>query len=94
MAEVSLIIKSEKAKQSFFDLLKYAVKIPVCKNCGKLFSLGFPNNETGICDRLICEENYLLCECEYFKIVQNLYLTNEDGIVDVFKYYEIVNPKL
>lgn len=86
--EISLKIEDEQAKQKFFNLLKTLVRIPVCKNCGKLFGLGFPNSEEGICDRLICEENHLLCECEYFKIVENLFRAKKDGLIDIFKYYQ------
>ena len=84
---ITLEIKDEKIKEAFFSFLKEEVKIPICKNCGKLFSLGFPSNETGICDRLICEENFLVCECEYSKIVEKLYSIEKDGVIDLTPYY-------
>ena len=66
MKKINLIIEDSATKKAFLEVLKNKAHIPVCKKCGKLYSLGFPNNETGIADRLICEENYLLCECEIF----------------------------
>jgi len=86
--EISLVIKDEKIKQEYFNILVDKVKIPICKNCGKLFGLGFPSNDTGISDRLICEENYLVCECEYATIVKKLYSAEKDGVIDVSVYYQ------
>jgi len=88
---INLIIHDPVVKQRFFDLLKKEGKIPVCKNCGKLFELGFPDSEDGVADNLICHENDLVCDCEYFKMVKNLYNATEDGIMDTTKYYEVCN---
>jgi len=85
---VSLELPSDKHKGEFFRHLRDAGKVPVCKNCGKLFQFGFPDSEDGVSDYLICQENLLLCECEYNKIVKNLYNQKEDGLVDIFNYYE------
>lgn len=86
---ISLKIESEYIKKKYLHTLKHTGKIPVCLNCKKLFSLGFPNSEEGISDYLICQENYLLCECEYSKMVRNLYVQKEDGLVDMTQYYKV-----
>ena len=84
---ISLEIKDANVKQAYFEILRDSAKIPVCLNCGKLFGLGFPNNETGISDRLICEENYLLCECEHMEMVRNLYSSAKECLVDISRFY-------
>lgn len=88
MIEVTLKLDDELQKQTFFELLRDGAKIPYCKACGFLFQFGFPNTDEGICDYLICLENELLCECEYSRIVRNLFSQKEDGLVDILPYYE------
>jgi len=90
MKEISLVIEKEEDKKYYFDTLIKA-KIPVCKSCGKLFQYGFPNSEEGLCDYLISQENFLLCECEYHNIVRNLFSQKEDGLVDITPYYLVKN---
>ena len=87
--KIKLVFENEETKQVYFNALRDKVLIPVCKNCGKLFSLGFPNNDDGMCDYLICQENYLLCECEYFKMVRNLYSQDGEMLVDITPYYTV-----
>lgn len=86
---ISLVFDNDETKNIYFEALKTKGKIPFCKNCGKLFSLGFPNNEIGVSDYLICQENYLLCECEYSKMVQNLYSQKGESLVDITPYYKV-----
>ena len=89
--KINLKFEKEDQKQAFFELLKNHVKIPICRNCGLLFSLGFPNSETGLADHLICEENGLICFCEYSKMVRNLYnKAKEDGVIDISLFYRKV----
>jgi len=88
LKEVNLIISEECHKKAFFDFLKDTAKIPICKKCGRLFGLGFPRSEDGIADRLICEENYLLCECENLIKVRELFSIEKDGELDISEFYE------
>lgn len=88
MKEISLKIENEEHKQAYFKLLRDEGKVPFCKACGFLFQFGFPNTAEGISDYLICQENLLLCECEYNRIVRNLFSQKEDGLVEIFPYYE------
>ena len=91
MNTLDLEIKDPEKKQRYFDILAKDVRIPVCKNCGKLFSLGFPNNEDGLADYLISSENNLICCCEYFIIISKLHNdTKSDGLIDVNKYYKVI----
>jgi hypothetical protein len=89
--KVSLVIDNEETKDIYFNSLKSKAKIPYCKNCDKLFPLGFPNNEDGISDYLICQENYLLCECDYFRKVQELYSQGGDTEIDISGYYGVMD---
>jgi hypothetical protein len=86
--KVSLYIQDSGIREIFFNSLK-SVGIPVCKNCGKLFSLGFPNNDDGLSDYFIAVENSLVCECEYSKLVENIYNQKDDGLVDISFYYKV-----
>jgi hypothetical protein len=85
--KISLYIKDSSIKEAFFESLKSA-NVPICKNCDKLFGLGFPNTEEGLCDYLIAVENLLICECEYSKLVENLFKEKNDGLVDISNYYK------
>lgn len=85
--QIQLIIEDSSVKEKYFDLLRYTAQIPICRNCGKLFDLGFPDTEEGVSDNLICHENDLICSCEYYKMVKNLYNSKEDGVMDTTKYY-------
>jgi hypothetical protein len=87
--KISLYIADNHIRNVFFNSLKLA-GVPVCKNCNKLFSLGFPNNEDGISDYFIAVENSLVCECEYSKLVENLYNQKDDGLVDITAYYKVL----
>lgn len=91
MKEISLFIEKEEDKFFYFDTLSIKAKIPICKSCGKFFQFGFPNDENGICDFLICQENYLICECEYHNIVRKLMNQKEDGVLDISPYYSVKN---
>ena len=91
---INLVIKDKVVKERYFNLLVDQGKVPVCKNCGKLFDLGFPDSEDGVSDNLICHENDLICTCEYLKMVKNLYNSKEDGIIDITPYYEVRNGLL
>ena len=82
---IQLKIHDSEVKERYFQLLKRIV--PVCKNCGKLFDLGFPDSIKGVSDNLICHENDLICNCEYSKMVKNLYNSKEDGIINITPYY-------
>ena len=86
---IQLIIHDSAVKERYLNLLIDQGKIPVCKNCGKLFDLGFPDTEDGVADNLICHENELVCVCEHLKIVKNLFNSKEDGIIDTAPYYEV-----
>jgi hypothetical protein len=86
---IKLIFNKEDTKNIYFDALKKQAKIPFCRNCGNLFQLSFPNTEEGVCDYLICQENLLLCECEYFNIVRNLYNQKGESLVDITPYYKV-----
>lgn len=88
---INLVISDEVVKENYFYFLKHIISVPVCKNCGKLFDLGFPDTDEGISDNLICHENDLVCSCEYFKMIKNLYNSKEDGIIDITPYYEVSN---
>ena len=90
MKEVRLVIENLEVRKTYFEALKDKARIPYCKACGKLFQFGFPDNEQGICDYLICQENELLCECEYNRIVRNLFSQKEDGLIEIHPYYEIL----
>ena len=85
---ISLVINNDEAKQLFYEVLRDKARIPVCKNCDQLFSLGFPNTDDGISDYLICQENHLLCECEYSNMVRNLYNQKGEVLVDITPYYK------
>lgn len=87
MEKINLKLE-EAEKLLYFELMRDQVKIPTCKNCGNLFSFGFPNSEIGLADHLICEENHLICECEYSKIVRNLFSDLKDGVIDISMYYD------
>ena len=87
---IQLVIHDPVVKERYFNLLRDVGKLPVCKNCGKLFDLGFPNTEEGTSDNLICHENDLVCTCEYMNIVKNLYNSKEDGVIDITIYYEVI----
>jgi hypothetical protein len=87
--KINLVFPDEISKETFFTALKKEARIPICLNCKKLFGLGFPNTEEGVCDHLICEENHLICECEYAKMVRNLYASKEDGLIDITPYYRV-----
>jgi len=91
---IQLVIRDPKVKERFFNLLRDVGKVPVCKNCEKLFDLGFPDSEDGVSDNLICHENDLICTCEYYKMAKNLYNAKEDGIIDITPYYEVRNGQL
>jgi hypothetical protein len=91
---VDLVIHDPIVKERYLNLLRDVGKVPVCKNCKKLFDLGFPDNEDGASDNLICHENDLICNCEYYKMVKNLYNVKEDGIIDITPYYEVYNGLL
>jgi len=91
---IQLVIHNPKVKERYFNLLIDKGRIPICKNCGKLFDLGFPDSEDGVADNLICHENDLICDCEYLNIVKNLYNSKEDGIVDTTPYYSVRNVLL
>jgi len=84
---IKLILDDLKIKERYLNLLRDEGGVPICKNCGKLFDLGFPDSENGISDNLICHENDLICTCEYYKIVKNLYNSKEDGVIDISSYY-------
>jgi len=86
---INLVIHDPIVKERYFSLLRDVGEIPICRNCEKLFELGFPDSEMGVSDNLICHENDLICTCEYLKIVKNLYNSKEDGIVDITPYYEV-----
>ena len=88
MKKIDLKIKDPKVKKAFFKLLKEKAKIPVCKKCGKLFPLGFPNSEAGIADKLICEESQMLCECENFEKIEEMFRAEKDGMLYISKYYK------
>jgi len=91
---IQLVIQDTIVKERYFALLRDVGKIPVCRNCSKLFDLGFPDSEDGVADNLICHENDLICTCEYLKIVRNLYDSKEDGVIDINPYYEVCNGLL
>jgi len=91
---IDLVIHDNAIKERFFNFLKIVARIPVCRNCGKLFELGFPDTTDGMADNLICHENDLICECEYYKIVKNMYNSKEDGVIDIQRYYEVSNGQL
>lgn len=91
MKGIKLVIEDDLARESFFNILKEKAKIPVCTSCGMLYPWGFPNNDDGICDFIICEENKLICECINFKTVQNLYNQKQDGSLDISKYFKVVS---
>jgi len=80
-------IKDEKIRNTFFEILKYEAKIPFCLRCGKLFDLGFPNNEAGFCDNLICRANDLICICVNNQKIKELYSKKEDGPIDISEWY-------
>jgi len=82
-----MIIESEEIKEKYFNLLRDELHIPVCKNCKKLFNLGFPKNEQALCDYLICVANSLICICENSKKVEKLYISSGDGSLDITSYY-------
>lgn len=84
---IKLVIDDPQVKKNYFEFLRDTALIPVCRNCGKLFDLGFPDTEEGVADNLICHENGLICSCEYFRIVKNLFSTKEDGVIDIHTYY-------
>jgi len=85
--EISLIISDSKVKERYLNFLHTEGKVPLCKNCKKLFDLGFPDSETGVSDNLICHENELICNCEHYNIVKNLFNSPEDGVLDISSYY-------
>lgn len=85
--KISLHISDDSIKQAFFESLK-SINIPICKNCSKLFGLGFPNTDDGLCDYFIAVENLMVCECEYSKLVENLFKQKSDGLVDISPYYK------
>jgi len=85
-----MIIKDEAIKSKFFDILKYEVKIPTCVLCGKLFDLGFPSNETGLLDNLICQANGLICTCENNDKVIELHSKKKDDLVDIGKWFKSI----
>ena len=85
---MDLKFKDDKIKAEYFRVLKEHVKIPVCYNCKKLFPLGFPNTEEGLQDSIICDQNDLLCKCEYYRIVSNIFKQKNDGTIDITPYYE------
>ena len=85
--KIDLLFKEESQKKAYLEILKGGAKIPSCKACGFLFQFAFPNTEEGMCDYLICFENKLLCECEYHRIITNLYSQHSDGIIDITPYY-------
>jgi len=91
---IRLVIEDPIVKERFFNILRDVGKVPVCRNCKKLFDLGFPDSEDGVADNLICHENDLICTCEYIKIVRNLHNSKEDGIIDITPYYEVCNELL
>jgi hypothetical protein len=86
---INLIFETSNQKEVYFEILKDNAGIPVCKSCGLLFQYAFPDSEQGICDYLICFENKILCECEYHRIVTNLYSQKSDGLIDISPYYLI-----
>jgi hypothetical protein len=88
MEYVSLKFEKEEHKEQYLEALVNQAKIPVCKACDKLFQFGFPDTPEGMSDYLICQENYLLCECEYNRIIRNMYSLKEDGLLDITPYYE------
>jgi hypothetical protein len=89
MKEISLVIENEEDKNLYFNTLRVEARIPICKSCGKFFQFGFPNDDEGICDFLICQENYLICECEYHTMVRKLMNQKEDGVLDISPYYVV-----
>jgi len=91
---IKLLIRDPLVKERYFNLLRDIGKVPVCKNCSKLFDLGFPDSEDGVADNLICHENDLICTCEYSSMVKNLYNSKEDGIIDITLYYEVCDGLL
>jgi hypothetical protein len=84
---MSLVISDPLIKEKYFNLLK-DMKIPVCKNCKKLFNLGFPKSEEALSDYLICVANDLICICENAKKVKKAYTSSGDSSIDIKNYYE------
>lgn len=89
MKKISLVIEDEDTKRKYFELLRDSVKIPTCKNCGKLFELGFPDKEEGVQDYLICKDNFLICECSNYKRIRELYNEKKDKPIDIKDFYNV-----
>ena len=90
---ISLLFPDENTKKVYFLVLKNDVRIPVCKNCNKFFTLGFPSSEEGFLDYMICSENNLLCDCVHNDLVGRLFKQKGDGLVDISPWYHIITNR-
>ena len=91
--KVTLLFPSEDLKKAYSYILRDEVKIPVCKNCGKFFSLGFPSNEDGLSDYLICSANDLLCDCIHNDVVNRLMKQKGDSLIDISQWYRVLSNR-
>jgi len=90
---LNLKFPDENTKQGFFVILRDNVRIPVCKGCGRFFSYGFPSNEDGLSDHIICVENDIICKCIHHDVVSRLIKQKGDSLIDISTWYHILGRR-
>jgi len=90
---ITLKFPNDDTRKAYSFILRDDVRIPTCKNCNKFFSLGFPPNEDGLSDYLICSANELICSCIHADVVTRLMNQKGDSLIDITPWYTILRKR-